>query len=331
MSRAPLTEYQRTRLDYYTNMYDQTSRQLNYYHHLMRADRNHTIRQVDLLYQSLDDIRDNINNITNNTNNTNRTSHQYTPLYRSPELHLPMHTPETAPARTSRQRNRQRNADQRLNEAHQRQLDQVEQIEQREQRAQTPIQQNRRYFVTQDTLTPALARNLFSLFSDPVTIRPTALQIRNATRLSSFSHIVEPRNVSCPITLEPFLPTTLVTELLGCNHLFNPASISEWFERHVKCPICRHDVREYVPVTDDTNGTTTAATETATNTTDTPATDNVTTDVPDPTNLSQDLDHSISQMADTILNQLFNSTATNDTALLFTATNYIFDISLNRV
>jgi hypothetical protein len=50
-------------------------------------------------------------------------------------------------------------------------------------------------------------------------------------------------NSSCPITLEPFSSDANVTEILGCNHLFNPDALTSWLENNVRCPVCRYDIR----------------------------------------------------------------------------------------
>jgi hypothetical protein len=33
----------------------------------------------------------------------------------------------------------------------------------------------------------------------------------------------------------------------GCNHIFNQASLREWFVSHSTCPLCRGDIRQYRP------------------------------------------------------------------------------------
>ena len=55
-------------------------------------------------------------------------------------------------------------------------------------------------------------------------------------------------NVSCPITLERFESNTEVLQILGCNHVFNPTSLQQWFQTNVRCPICRYDIRDYIPI-----------------------------------------------------------------------------------
>jgi hypothetical protein len=83
-------------------------------------------------------------------------------------------------------------------------------------------------------------------FSDNVPVVATPTQIQNATRNTVYSLIANPLNVSCPITLEPFDTNTEVTELLGCNHIFSREGLTNWLRFNVRCPVCRHDIRDYV-------------------------------------------------------------------------------------
>jgi hypothetical protein len=84
--------------------------------------------------------------------------------------------------------------------------------------------------------------NLQTFYSN-VPVVATPAQIQTATRLTRFSNITNPINNSCPITLEPFTNESNVTEILGCNHLFNPDALSSWFRNNVRCPMCRYDIR----------------------------------------------------------------------------------------
>lgn len=93
-----------------------------------------------------------------------------------------------------------------------------------------------------DTLTNELIRT----FSEPVTVAPSAEQIRAATITLAYSEIEEPMNQQCPISLEVFQPTTIVTQIRHCRHAFMPSSFQIWFGSNVRCPICRHDIRENI-------------------------------------------------------------------------------------
>lgn len=84
-------------------------------------------------------------------------------------------------------------------------------------------------------------------FYDTVPVYPTRNQINNGTRRVLYSNIENPLNSSCPITLENFDDADNVTQILGCGHIFNHESLNSWFRNHVRCPVCRYDIRNYVP------------------------------------------------------------------------------------
>ncbi len=84
-------------------------------------------------------------------------------------------------------------------------------------------------------------------FYDTVPVYPTRDQINNGTRRILYSNIENPLNSSCPITLENFDESDNVTQILGCGHIFNHESLISWFRNHVRCPVCRYDIRNYVP------------------------------------------------------------------------------------
>jgi hypothetical protein len=68
-------------------------------------------------------------------------------------------------------------------------------------------------------------------------------QITLATR--TILYTTDHRHTVCPITLEEFTENEQVCEIIGCNHIFKPAALMRWFERNVKCPVCRYDLRNY--------------------------------------------------------------------------------------
>lgn len=93
------------------------------------------------------------------------------------------------------------------------------------------------------------ANNNFSrilqTFFDPVPIYPTPSQIESATRRVRYCDIVTPRNISCPISLEPFNDSDTVTVIRHCGHIFNTEQINNWFMSNCICPVCRYDIRNY--------------------------------------------------------------------------------------
>ena len=83
---------------------------------------------------------------------------------------------------------------------------------------------------------------------------PTNDQIRCATLNTMYSNIISPVNTTCPISRDEFEDESEITMIRGCNHIFNRASLREWFVNHSTCPMCRNDIRNYreAPVIDST-------------------------------------------------------------------------------
>ena len=103
---------------------------------------------------------------------------------------------------------------------------------QREERIPT---QNR-----ENVFTRALQR-----FLEPVEVFPTQSQIETATRRAMYCDIISPINRSCPISLETFNDTDIVSVIRHCGHIFNTQHLNTWFTRNCRCPICRYDIRNY--------------------------------------------------------------------------------------
>jgi hypothetical protein len=103
-----------------------------------------------------------------------------------------------------------------------------------------------------------------------VIVRPTSEQIQNATREIIYRDITNPQNESCPISLDRFEPDDVVSQIIHCGHIFCQTELQEWFQDHVRCPVCRYDIRDYTTTSSNetnTNTNTTANTNTAANTT----------------------------------------------------------------
>lgn len=88
---------------------------------------------------------------------------------------------------------------------------------------------------------------LLDNFFSPIAIRPSEIQIEAATRNVNFSDIIRPMNTSCPISLETFNDNSQVTMIRHCGHIFNREMLHSWFQSNCLCPVCRYDIRDYVP------------------------------------------------------------------------------------
>jgi len=79
---------------------------------------------------------------------------------------------------------------------------------------------------------------------------PTMEVIGMETSNHIFKNIENPKNLSCPIIVERFLPEQTIVMINHCGHLFTPVELRRWFETHSTCPVCRHDI---CSITQDTD------------------------------------------------------------------------------
>ena len=95
-----------------------------------------------------------------------------------------------------------------------------------------------------------IVTNFLTNFLNSVPIRPTEEQINSASSLVRYSDIQTPNSLACAISLETFEPTDTVRQLHHCRHIFFPEQFNQWFSNNVRCPVCRHDIRS---TSNDTN------------------------------------------------------------------------------
>ena len=86
---------------------------------------------------------------------------------------------------------------------------------------------------------------IYQEFLNPITIHPTPQQIENATRRARYCDIARPINTSCPISMEEFNDNDNVTVIRNCGHIFHTEHLMNWFRTNCRCPVCRHDIRDY--------------------------------------------------------------------------------------
>lgn len=245
MSEFSLNDDQRYMLNLYSDMYNQQ------------------VQQINSLYTSLDVIRENIEEIVHSRDST----HIFAPRTRMPTFARPL--PRQAPRQQAqRQQTPRQQARQTVQTQQRRRTLYTDPVVNRIYTSHIPNNDdiifnrtfNRNIPINYDVsfnnvITSRLNRpitmatnaiNLLNSFYDPVIIRPTQIQLNNATNITIFSDIEYPINTNCPITLEQFEPDSAVTQLLGCNHIFNTSSINSWFQNNVRCPVCRSDIRDFV-------------------------------------------------------------------------------------
>jgi hypothetical protein len=85
------------------------------------------------------------------------------------------------------------------------------------------------------------APSLTQLFA-PVIVRPSAETIQQATEQRTISEPPPPDGV-CVICQEEFEIGATVRTIRYCQHVFHGDCIMRHFETSVRCPTCRHDIR----------------------------------------------------------------------------------------
>ena len=94
-----------------------------------------------------------------------------------------------------------------------------------------------------------IVTNFITNFLNSVPVRPTQEQINNSSRLVRYSDIQTPNSTSCAISLEAFTHSDNVRQLNHCGHIFFPEQFNQWFSNNVRCPVCRHDIRNTITST----------------------------------------------------------------------------------
>ena len=86
--------------------------------------------------------------------------------------------------------------------------------------------------------------NFGSFLNTNVEVFPSTEQINNSTEIVTFDNIENPQNTTCPIRNENFNRNDIVIRINHCGHIFFPNEFYGWFRNHVRCPMCRHDIRD---------------------------------------------------------------------------------------
>jgi len=76
-----------------------------------------------------------------------------------------------------------------------------------------------------------------------VVVRPTEEQISAAVSRFPYASTMQLRNTNCPITLDPFQEGDPLIQINYCQHSFHEQALENWFQRNVRCPVCRYDIR----------------------------------------------------------------------------------------
>lgn len=73
-------------------------------------------------------------------------------------------------------------------------------------------------------------------FTDPVLVVPTEEQINNALE------DIESSTTDCAICQDSI--SSAGCRIRSCQHVYHRSCLLDWFAMNVRCPVCRHDIRE---------------------------------------------------------------------------------------
>jgi hypothetical protein len=77
-------------------------------------------------------------------------------------------------------------------------------------------------------------------FSEPVLITPTPEQIRAG---SVIQNSLGQNDTPCSICQDVINEGDEIRMLNNCLHIFHRNCIDTWYQRNVRCPVCRDDIR----------------------------------------------------------------------------------------
>jgi len=110
----------------------------------------------------------------------------------------------------------------------------------------TSLPYRHRVFTFSNTRTRRTVENPLSNLS-PVRIRPSISQIRRGTELLTWRDISNNYQISCPIDLLDFTEGDSILRIRECKHIFREMNLRRHFRNSATCPICRFDIRDYIP------------------------------------------------------------------------------------
>lgn len=202
-----------------------------YYDNIRQIERlsqtNLEIRQILISsHRGTRNNRSNRNNSQNNVNNTNNRNYSRNYTY----------------ARTNSQNN---NGLQHTTSTNRTYIDNVEEPAHRQPMYFFDASHNIQHGAIQRPTRNNTFDTLLNAFLEPVPTYPGTLQVEIATRNVRYGDIVSPMNTSCPISLEVFTDSDIVTIICYCGHIFMATEIHNWFSSNCRCPVCRYDIREY--------------------------------------------------------------------------------------
>ena len=121
-------------------------------------------------------------------------------------------------------------------------IDRLLRLIEQKQRENTMLLERLGRHTNEDQALDIMFYTFFPRNTEPEPIIPTSEIISNETSMCLFRNVEEPKNVSCPITFEHFLPEQTIMMIDHCGHLFNPHELRQWFRSNSTCPVCRYNI-----------------------------------------------------------------------------------------
>ena len=87
---------------------------------------------------------------------------------------------------------------------------------------------------------PLYYTNMINPRLEPVVVRPTAEQVAASTTIG----VVGDEGEMCAICQDSIAVGTDARTINSCDHSFHTNCIDAWFATNVRCPVCRHDIRD---------------------------------------------------------------------------------------
>jgi hypothetical protein len=80
---------------------------------------------------------------------------------------------------------------------------------------------------------------------EPVLVVPSVQQVETATTLRIATEADESSDQACSICQDEYMDGQAIRSIRHCSHTFHKSCIDTWFERNVRCPVCRYDIRDH--------------------------------------------------------------------------------------
>lgn len=87
-----------------------------------------------------------------------------------------------------------------------------------------------------------LSVNQYHSFMEPVVVTPSSPQITVAS--TTYSADGADAEFTCTICQDRFTVGENILRIDFCSHIFHTPCIRQWFRSSVRCPLCRHDIRD---------------------------------------------------------------------------------------